>query len=262
MSWTRFRTFVGRRFAPDEYLGLHLTVGLLVSLVMLVLFLAVAHLIHQDRGGLYQFDLAVAGDMEEHANDHPAPLHFFRAVTQAGSIAAICVLTLAGAMVALVRRHRRLATVWLVAAVGCGLLNMTLKWFIDRHRPLNPDSSVHAVNNSYPSGHSMGSVIGYGMLAYSLFLGLRRRWARGAVIGLLAVLVLLIGFSRIYLRAHYVTDVLGGFCIGAVWLAVCVSGAEVLRRRPRHRAHELHGEPPGHAHDVPGQPLERHSRSS
>ncbi len=78
----------------------------------------------------------------------------------------------------------------------------------------------------------MGSLIVYGLVVYLLSLNLLRRWwDRALVAGLLAALVLLIGFSRMYLHAHYFSQVLGGFTAGAAWLALCLTAVEAVRRR-------------------------------
>jgi membrane-associated phospholipid phosphatase len=77
----------------------------------------------------------------------------------------------------------------------------------------------------------MGSFIAYGMLAYLLVLALPVRRVRIAVVGLLAGLVVLIGFSRIFLGAHWFSDVMGGFAAGGCWLALCISAIEMVRRR-------------------------------
>src|SRR5262249_30142459 len=133
---------------------------------------------------------------------------------------------------ALLRRRRVLATVWALAAAGGGLIVLATKGGYERERPANPDAAVTEENESFPSGHSMGSLVGYGMVGYAPVLGLRPRWLRWGGALLLAALVLLVGFSRLYLRAHYFSDVLGGYLVGTVWLSACVSALEVLRRRP------------------------------
>jgi undecaprenyl-diphosphatase len=79
----------------------------------------------------------------------------------------------------------------------------------------------------------MGSLVAYGMLAYLLVRELHGRRPRLAVIAGATVLVLLIGLSRIYLGVHYFSDVIGGYAAGVVWLAACISGLEVARRKPR-----------------------------
>jgi len=88
----------------------------------------------------------------------------------------------------------------------------------------------------FPSGHTMGSTLFYGLLALFLAQSIRS-WRWRVLTGILAsVWVALIGLSRIYLGAHYLTDVLGAIAVGLAWLAFCWTGVETLRQwrgRPR-----------------------------
>jgi undecaprenyl-diphosphatase len=254
MAWHRVRTFFRHSFTPGEYLGLHLTVGLLLTLAALWVFIAIMRGVHEEYSGLQQLDLHVAKEMEFHADGHPALLHTLRAVTVAGGVPAIVLLTVAGFVVLLVRKRFVLATVWVLAAGGGGLFDLIIKQAIGRERPINPDAVVTETNGSFPSGHAMGSVVGYGMLGYLLVLHQRRRRLRLVIIAGLTALVLLIGLSRVYLRAHYFSDVLGGFCIGTVWLTVCVTGLEgyrLKRARLRRAGDPAAPGTPHLPHDVP-----------
>jgi undecaprenyl-diphosphatase len=233
MPWHRVRLFVLRRFAPGEYLGLHLTLGLLLSLITLAAFLVVTHSIREDQGELVRFDAEAAEAMEQHAQEHPALLHLLRIVTWLGGVPVMVLINLTGSVVLMLRHRRFFGTVWLLAALAGALIDQAIKAGIERHRPTNPDAAVTETNASFPSGHAMGSLVGYGLLGYFLMLRLRRRWARAAAVTGLVLLVLTIGFSRVYLRAHYVSDVIGGFCVGTVWLTACISGLELVRRRRR-----------------------------
>jgi undecaprenyl-diphosphatase len=77
----------------------------------------------------------------------------------------------------------------------------------------------------------MGSLIGYGMLAYVLaVLWIHRRRARLAVMLGAILLIVAIGLSRLYLGVHYFSDVVGGYAAGLLWLSACISGLEVARR--------------------------------
>jgi undecaprenyl-diphosphatase len=202
-----------------------------LSLVTLMAFLVITEHIREDHSELDQFDHRVAEAMEQHAADHPAFLPVMGALTFAGGIPVMSVLAVAGTAILFWRRRWLLGIVWVLAAGGGALLDLTLKDNIDRRRPGNPDAMVSETNPSFPSGHAMGSVVGYGMLGYVLLMRQRRRWVRLAVATGLIALVLSIGVSRIYLRAHYLSDVIGGFCIGTVWLAACISAHELVRRR-------------------------------
>jgi undecaprenyl-diphosphatase len=197
-------------------------------------FSLVAHSVAGQRD-LTAFDEQVGRGLAAHRREAPALRWALVVLTQLGSMAWLASLTVVVALALLVRRRRLLALVWAVALVVTGLLNATLKDAFDRARPPWPDAAAGETNKSFPSGHSMGAVITYGLLAYFLLLSLRRRWARLAVVLLLLGLVLAIGFSRVYLGAHYPSDVAGGYALGGAWLCVCVSGLEVARRRAHHR---------------------------
>ena len=78
----------------------------------------------------------------------------------------------------------------------------------------------------------MGSLIGYGMLAYVLtLLWIHSRGGQIAVVLGAALLVVAVGLSRLYLGLHYFSDVVGGYAAGVLWLSACISGVEVARRR-------------------------------
>jgi len=123
----------------------------------------------------------------------------------------------------LLRRGRWIDAVGLVlAGGGAGLLNLLLKSIFERPRPDLFDGPFHLTTYSFPSGHAMGSIAAYGMLA---FVGIRLTSSRlvQAAIALAAVLlVFFIGLSRIYFAVHYPTDVIGGYLAGALWLAISI----------------------------------------
>jgi undecaprenyl-diphosphatase len=84
------------------------------------------------------------------------------------------------------------------------------------------DPAVQERNASYPSGHAMGSTITYGALAYVGFVLFRKRAAKWTLAIVMALLVLTICWSRVYLRAHWCSDVIGGMAIGMAWLTFCI----------------------------------------
>ena len=232
MNARRVWVFLARRLSREEYLGLHLTVGLLLSLCLLGGFVAIARSVEGHRQ-LTRFDETLGLRLQKQREASPLTRAVLVGVTELGSVPAMAGLALFVALILLVRRQRLLAIVWLIAPAGGGLLDMALKRFFERDRPPFHDPAIQTTTLSFPSGHSMGSVVGYGLLAYLLVLVLPSRWARLAVVLGLGLLVLAIGFSRVYLGAHYVSDVLGGFAVGGFWLAACISGLEAIRRKPR-----------------------------
>ena len=224
--YPRTWAFVAARFARGEYLGLHLTVGLAVSLAGLWIFAGVTEdVIHHDP--LTEFDLTLLAWLQAHAG--PTGKTIFGAITTFGSPLAMILLAGVVAILLAIQRRGLLLEGWLIAFLGGGVLNEALKRAI--HRPRPPHSSVLSGQSwSFPSGHAMGSLIGYGMLAYVIIvLGTKDRRTRVAVILCTAVLVLAIGVSRLYLGVHYFSDVVGGYAAGALWLSACISGLEIAR---------------------------------
>jgi uncharacterized membrane protein YdjX (TVP38/TMEM64 family) len=134
-----------------------------------------------------------------------------------------------GAALARLREWYWLLT--LAAALAGGMLvNVILKASYERMRPHFNDPLLVLTSYSFPSGHTAGAVLFYGVLAaflVSRFYDWRRRTA--AVAGAI-VAVLLVAFSRMYLGAHYLSDVVAAICASTVWLVLCLSAGHALVR--------------------------------
>ena len=207
----------------------HISVwGWLLAVGALGLFSVLADC-QDDDCALTQFDTRVAASLHEHARANPLPVAILTALTALGSVRVLSAVAVAVALLLRWRGHVVLARVWGIVFAGC-LLNGALKLYFQRHRPQFPTPFVIESSWSFPSGHAMGSVIGYGLLAYLLWLAMPRLRLRLAVITGAALLVSAIGFSRLYLGAHYFSDVIAGYAAGIVWLSVSISGIEILQR--------------------------------
>lgn len=102
------------------------------------------------------------------------------------------------------------------------VLMLLLKQLFQRKRPLAPLLKA-ARGLSFPSGHAIMAVTFYGLLIYILQHTIGANWLRSVSTILIIVLIFLIGFSRVYLRVHYASDVLGGFIIGSLWLLISLA---------------------------------------
>jgi len=234
--WTRFRErhpklarFIAARFVRGEYLGLHLTVGFLLSMAAVWLFAGVTEdVVHHDP--LTRFDLTVTTLLRAHAT--PLGDRIFSLISDVGSPVAMAVIGAAGALFLFVRRKWIVLAAWVAALGGAGLLTIVLKNLIRRPRPVAAAEFLNGTTFSFPSGHALGSLVGYGMLAYvvgSTWVDTRRGRLRLAIA--VAVLVIAIGVSRLYLGVHYFSDVIAGYAVGVLWLSVCISGLQVAQRR-------------------------------
>jgi len=209
---------------------LHLTVGLLAAAGCLWLFGGVTEdLLNNDP--LVRFDETVETILYERAR--PTLTAFFLVVTALGSLETIVLLGLAVSVILGVRRQWLYLGTWLAALAGGFVLNQLLKELFARPRPYFEHPLVSEASYSFPSGHATMSLICYGMLAYFAVLALRTWRARTAVVFGATLLVLLIGFSRMYLGVHYFSDVVAGYTSGGIWLSALITGSETLRRRSK-----------------------------
>lgn len=110
-----------------------------------------------------------------------------------------------------------------VAALGGEALDEVMKLHFKRLRPEVPWAFVHEHSFSFPSGHSVMAMVMYGVIVYKTQDKLRSRWARAVLTVGAFLMVMGIGFSRVYLGAHYPSDVAGGYFVGAVWLAAVIA---------------------------------------
>ncbi len=105
--------------------------------------------------------------------------------------------------------------------VGCTVINQTIKHIVRRPRP-NVVRLVSESGYSFPSGHSMISVAFYGLVIYFVYKNINNKYLKWALISLLSLLILTIGFSRIYVGVHYFTDVVGGYLLALAYLVVYI----------------------------------------
>ncbi|RYY98423.1 MAG: phosphatase PAP2 family protein [Chitinophagaceae bacterium] len=163
---------------------------------------------------------------------------FMKAVTGCASAGFLQVgyVVLVGYL--LLRKNWKRALEIAVAGIGGHGLNYVMKLSFQRVRP--PGPLIGKLENfSFPSGHATSAFIFYGLLAYLLWKMELPRAVRLTGVALLLLFSLLIGFSRVYLRVHYPSDVLAGFCIGFAWLLLVTA---LFRRLKKSSDRELRGE--------------------
>ena len=173
------------------------------------------------------FDEALSLSIREHVG--LGTLQVFRAMTRLGDAGFLLPLALAVAALLASRGRAALALAWLLGLSGNALLIPLLKRIFERVRPLHDHGLVSETGFSFPSGHTAGATVAYGMLAYLAVRVLPGRWHVPAVLAACA-LAFTVGSSRVFLQVHFASDVLAGFAWGTAWLAVCVLSVELSRR--------------------------------
>ena len=166
-----------------------------------------------------------------HAHSHPLVTQLMLAITHWHSTMGVLLMVLVLGL-ALYFAGRPWWLLSLVLSVGGGmLLNVAVKHLVQRARPYFDQPVLELTSYSFPSGHTAQATLFYGFLAaFLLSHAQARRW-RGGIVAAAVTMVLLVGLSRIYLGAHYFTDVVAAMVEGLLWLGVCLGGVQALWRR-------------------------------
>jgi membrane-associated phospholipid phosphatase len=205
--------------------GFPLLGALLVLVASLWAFGAIAEdLLEDDTGN----DQRLADWLHGRATD---PLtDVFRAITWLGNLPILLAVTLLAVGILWRRRERTDAVFVALAFLGGQVLSNGMKLGFRRERPFFPDPLATESTYSFPSGHALVSLAVYGSIALVLAQRVRARGTRLALLGGTAALVLAIGFSRLYLGVHFLSDVLAGYAAGVAWLALLYLALEARTR--------------------------------
>jgi len=150
-------------------------------------------------------------------------------VTSLGEPPLLVLTCLTWEAMLLSRRRHLQANTFGIAAVGAISLNYLLKELFVRARPALWDHIINVNHYSFPSGHAMVSIVVYGCMGYTLAQEFPQ-W-RSQILTLTVILILAIGFSRLYLGVHWPTDVMAGYAVGLVWLTACIVNEYLLTQK-------------------------------
>lgn len=225
MSWIKQLI----RFALSE-------ASALVAVAVVSGLLLVAILIADASGGERSFDLYMLQALHPGADsaDPAGPDwldHAILDLTSLGSIAVLATVAIGAAGFLLLRGQRLRAIELAVALAGGIVISETLKSVFERTRPPEAYRAVEVINASFPSGHALLSTVVYLALGAMLTQATSKPSLKRYLMGFAIFLALLVGFSRIYLGAHWTSDVLAGWCVGATWALVCWLAGQGLERR-------------------------------
>jgi undecaprenyl-diphosphatase len=220
----------GRRLEGLALRGREPRFRLQVALAALFAFFvgAFAHVVEDylDREELTRWDVEFSRWLHVHAND--TLTSFFKIVTYAGNVAFLALFTVAVAAYFVRRAKLNEAVFVLVSALGIEIVNAVLKLLFHRQRP--EFAYVHLDTYSFPSGHATGATAIYGVVIYLLVRDRVTSTRIMAAVGF-AALIVLVAFSRLYLEAHYLSDVLAGCSLGAAWACATLFVYESSRGR-------------------------------
>jgi len=218
--------FLARRLRPEGALGLSLTLGLMGVVLAGWSFGLVLQdvLAHQQ---LTQLDASVQAFFRFHREAWVTSL--LRATARLGAAGLLVPLTILTGLALSLRRHRWRPLIVLVAAVGgAELLAGLVKQLVQRPRPPLAEAATLAAGFAFPSAHATAATAVFGALA-ALVVTRSDSWTRVVVAWTAAsLLVVVVGFSQVYLGANWLSDVVGGVALGGLWLLVLLTTVRAL----------------------------------
>jgi undecaprenyl-diphosphatase len=220
---------VKARTRPDARFGARTLVAIVALALVAVPFGLLLLFVQGEWRPLLRIDDGARDDLHSLAVANDAFVDAMKALSTIGAAGTYWVVFSAVALWLLWRRLPRLAVFVAVTVGGSSLLNLAVKHAVDRARPVLENPVAHANGLSFPSGHAQSAIVGYSTLLLVFWPVLGPLARRAAVAGAV-VMVLAIGFSRIALGVHYVSDVLAGYVLGAAWVAACAAAFNAWRR--------------------------------
>lgn len=193
------------------------SLNFLISMLLLLPFGLFAFGVAQQSEWLNSFDQFFASPIL--VNRSAIKTTFYSLITDLGGTFCVFLLTILVSLYFILRKKDFKTAYWFICnvALGAGLLNQLVKFLFQRTRP-TIEHLVLQDGYSFPSGHSMASLICYGGIAFLIIQFLSKTWIKWIVGLLAALLIIVIGISRIYLGVHFPSDVIGGFCLAGSWL--------------------------------------------
>ncbi len=218
--------FITKRFARGHFSGLILTILTLLNIYLLALFAGlVEDVVNAD--SIVTTDLFVSKHMSVLQDSSIVPAFVF--ITSLGSTPITCLIILLTAILCAVVRQPYILVGLLISTIGSTAFTFLSKMVFQRSRPIDILLMEHTY--SFPSGHATISIALYGFLAYMAIRFSQSFIRQVRILSLAVLLCLLIGLSRIVLNEHYLSDVMGGFLVGTLWLTIAISMTEWLTAR-------------------------------
>ena len=219
--------FFRARLLADGYLGLHLTVGIVTLLIAGLVFACIAENVFKT-GRIVTLDLQVSTWFYAHATSTLTT--FFLFVTNLhGTVGALALTLLFTAF--LIRKRAWYWVLRVALAVPFGmLLNVLLKNIFQRARPSFEHPLLTLTTYSFPSGHAAAAALLYAVVGAYLVCTCKG-WRRVLMVCMAVGMVALVGLSRIYLGAHYLSDVAAAIASSTGWLAIAFTSVAIWRKR-------------------------------
>lgn len=219
--------FIKKRLIPREKYGLYLTIGSLITLFFIYLFFGIV----QDYIGydpLVRADLRIINLVSHFRTPRITQFMLFITYLAKGEIITVAVIF--SLITLFLLRKWSYFTNLLIFVLGGELFVWIIKNIVDRPRPPLTEALVAETSYSFPSGHSFIAIAFYGLITFFLFESFKKKYLKILTLIIGLILVVLIGASRIYLGAHWPSDVLASYTSGLAWLSLIITIIHIKRK--------------------------------
>jgi membrane protein DedA with SNARE-associated domain len=217
--------FIANRFTKNSFLGLPLTLLGIIFILGISSFFGLAESI-TSLEPIVKLDTSISTYLFDHRSLKLIEIFFY--ITHLGQGLAVGIISLITIGILYFKNKKIFIWPYLFVLFGNEITMYFIKLFINRSRPASDIAYYIEKSSSFPSGHSAISMAMYGYIAYLLSKIVSSWKKRFRIIFAASLLIIAIGFSRMYLEVHYFSDVLGGFTLGALWLLWGITLTELL----------------------------------
>jgi undecaprenyl-diphosphatase len=218
---------VAEKLPPAQRYGLRVTLFVIaLSLVAMPFGLLLEQVLTD--GPLTRWDRGWAEAIHRRIIGNDVAVTVAKTFSDMGKPIALAILIAVAVAWLLKGGARKLAIFLVVTALGGSIVDSAAKMAVNRPRPNLPHPIIHPFGKSFPSGHAMSSLVCYGAL-YLVFAPVLKPAHRRILAVAIGALILGVGLSRLALGVHYVSDVVGGYILGAAWLVASVAAFEIWR---------------------------------
>lgn len=219
-KYPAFFSFVERRLSPSNQYGFSFSIGIILSIAAFFYFSALTQNILA-KDPFVEADIRLMNLAAALRNISTAKILLL--FTYLGNWQFIFSLAIITAFALLMLKEKRKLTFLIIGLAGGELLYTIFKLLLHRTRPDIGFSLIPRNGYAFPSGHATMSLIFYGMISYGLLKITKRWWVKASLIILTTIIIFLVGFSRIYLGVHWVSNVLAGWMFGIAFLVLLIT---------------------------------------
>lgn len=207
--------------------------GVIVAIIAGDAFLDLVELLQTESPAMQEADRLVH-ERARYFRDDPVTMILTIATIIGTPVGLGIIVAITSAFAAYKKQYRWIAYL-AFTGIGGGFVNLALKSYFARERPLLSEALRDAHGYSFPSGHAMGSMVVFGALSYVAFRSFTTWRARSLAIAAAFTMIFVICASRIYLGVHWISDIAAGVSAGALWVAATTTAYETFRRLRRVR---------------------------